>query len=258
MSWKPTKSKSSKKMGKANIRFGKKRKLVTEDYIKDWQNKTVAGWKSDQISHLQIRLGLDPTGAWNTATAKAQLQWFKDRTAFGETAAKNQMAYNVDKYKASGGATSWVATPGGVVKMSAEEADRYEAEKQYEDDLEAKRKERQKIEQDMFDTWKNLTGVTATKANVNWATEKSLQGWGYDDFYFWMKDRPEMKRMYPGMPKGMMPSEYLERKNQINAAFMETGGRPLSRKEIANVMKGGDFPDFFFIGEPAVRDVEFR
>ncbi len=141
------------------------------------------------------------------------------------------------------------ADPNNPIATTAEDAERQNA-------IKSAQAERNRIQEDMMSTWKTLTGVTATEANINWATDRSLQGWGYDDFFFWMKDRPEMKELYPNMPKGMLPSEYNQVRDMLNSKYMEIAGRPLTHNEIGNVMAGGDFPqDKTFFGQPAIKDV---
>ena len=159
----------------------------------------------------------------------------------------------------SGAPSNWVATETGVVKMTSEQADKYAAEQQYDNMLKQRKADRQSIEEDMFGRFKEITGVTATEANVNWMTDRKLKGWGYDDFYFHFKDTPEMKEMYPGIRNGMLPSEYNQGAQVYNDAFMDKVGRPLTRKELGDMMKGGDFPDdSTYFGQPAIRDEEIR
>lgn len=99
------------------------------------------------------------------------------------------------------------------------------------------------LEQIIGEVWDYVWGTPPTPENFEWAKNKMLsESWSRYDLQDYLMKTPEFQQAYYGIPENMTPQEYREGFSTLNAVWLSSRGRELTKEEYARVLRGESIP----------------
>ncbi len=208
-------SSSKKKKQQNETIYAKGGRPVSGGALLSWIKRIPTNWSPEQIKDLQIKLGVEPTGKYDEATAEKHIAYFGIEGKYGLPIAQNTLQQNVGVYNKD--ETTWQKANIERQKLAIQ---------------------RQQITKDMYNLYTQYLGAPPTRGSVNDIANKVEDGWGFTDFDRAWRSNPEFKKAHPGITDNVSIQDYESLKDSVYTNFINNRGRPPQPHEIADVLQG--------------------